>query len=213
MKENLSCDECERELTALIDGSLTPSVARVIDRHASSCARCAAALADYRAQVLELQRLPVLAAPAWLEDRVVRRVMGARRYLAAGWQRFGAALGAVSFVLTVALLANLPRLAKGIGLPDPYVWAVSMIDASISGITSLSKWLGNEIAFYVPIARQIWVAMEALGTIPRAAIVSLKTPEVQIAGAILITLGLALYIMLRPSRRNEGSVGHGCLSL
>jgi len=213
MKENLSCEECEGELTALIDGSLTPSVSRVVERHALACARCGAALADYRAQVVELRRMPLLAAPAWLEDRVVRGVLGARGFLAAGWQRFGAALGAVSFVFTVALLANLPRLAKGLGLPDPYVWIVSMIDASLSGMTSFSKWLGNEIAFYVPIARQIWVAMEALGTIPRAAIVFLKTPEAQIAGAILVTLGLALYIMLRPSRRNEGSVGHGCLSL
>jgi anti-sigma factor RsiW len=213
MKENLSCDECERELTALIDGSVTPSVARVIERHASSCARCAAALADYRAQVLELQRMPLLAAPAWLEDRVVRRVMGARGFLAAGWQRFGAALGAVSFVLTVALLANLPRLAKAVGAPAPSIWIVSLMDGLISGATWVSKWLANELAFYEPIARQIWLAVQSLKSIPRAAIVSLKTPEVQIAGAILITLGLALYILLRPSRHREGSVGHVCLSL
>ena len=76
-----------------------------------------------------------------------------------------------------------------------------------------SAWLANEIAFYVPLGRQLWLATQALGTIPRAAIVMLRTPEVQVAGALLITLGLALYILLRPSRRHEGSVGHVCLSL
>jgi len=90
---------------------------------------------------------------------------------------------------------------------------VAALKGAISGITSASKWLGNEVAFYVPLARQILAAMEALRSIPRAALVSLKTPEVQVVGAILITLGLALYIMLRPSRRHEGSVGHVCLSL
>jgi hypothetical protein len=213
MKENLSCEACERELIALIDGTLTPSVARVIENHAASCASCGSALRDYSRQSLRLRRMALLPAPASLEDRVVREVLGARGFLVQGWQRFGAALGAVSFALTVALLVNLPRVARALGLPDPYVWLVSAIDASISGITAASKWLGNEIAFYVPIAGQIGVALGALKTIPRAAIVSLRTPEVQVTGAVLITLGLALYLMLRPSRRHEGSVGHVCLSL
>ncbi|TMQ60868.1 MAG: hypothetical protein E6K76_00480 [Candidatus Eisenbacteria bacterium] len=213
MKENLSCDACEREIIALIDGLLTPSVAQVVERHAASCARCGETLAVYRAQALLLQRMPLLTAPAWLEDRVVRGVVGAHGFLAAGWQRFGAALGAVSFVLTVALLANLGRIAKGVGAPEPSIWIVSLMDGLISGVTWISKRLANEIAFYEPIARQIWLALQSLKSIPRAAIVSLKTPEVQVAGAVLITLGLALSIMLRPSRRREGSVGHVCLSL
>ena len=119
----------------------------------------------------------------------------------------------MSFALTVGILFNLSRIARALGVPDPYVWVVSAVDASITGMISASKWLGNEIAFYVPLANQVWLALQALKTIPRAVLVSLKTPEVQVAGAILITLGLALYIMLRPSRRNEGSVGHVCLSL
>ena len=213
MKENLSCEACERELVALIDGTLTPSVARVIEGHAATCASCGDALRDFRLQSLRLRRLALVAAPASLENRVMREVLGVRGFLPARWQRFGAALGAVSFALTVGIIANLSRIAGALGLPDPYVWIVSAIDASITGMTSASKWLANEIAFYVPLMNQIWIALQALKTIPRAVIVSLKTPEVQVAGAILITLGLALYIMLRPSRRNEGSVGHVCLSL
>ncbi|HMI30886.1 MAG TPA: zf-HC2 domain-containing protein [Candidatus Limnocylindrales bacterium] len=213
MKENLSCDACERELIALIDGTLTPSVSNVVESHAESCERCGTSLAVHRALALRLRGMPLMRAPASLEDRVVREVMGARGFLVAGWQRFGAAVGALSFVLTVALLANLTRIADALRIPDPFVWVVSAIDNSISALTAASKWLGNEIAFYEPLARQLWLAMQALKTLPRAAIVSLRTPEVQVAGAIFITLGLALYILLRPSRRHEGSVGHVCLSL
>jgi anti-sigma factor RsiW len=213
MKENLNCESCERELVALIDGTLTPSVARVIESHAASCASCGAILEDFRRQSLRLRQMPLLAAPAFLEDRIVRRMLGARGFLNTGLQRFGAALGATSFALTVVLITNLTRIATALGIPDPYVWIVSAVHSTTSALTSGSKWLGNEIAFYVPLMRQLWLATHALKTIPRAAIVSLRTPEVQVAGAILITLGLALYILLRPSRRHEGSVGHVCLSL
>jgi putative zinc finger protein len=212
MKENLSCEACERELLALIDGTLTPSVARVIEGHAASCASCGAALEEYRRQTLRLRSMPLLPAPAFLEERILREVLGARRFLGAGWQRLGAAIGAVSFALTVVLLTNLARLASTLGLPDPYVWIVSAVDHSISTVTAGFKWLASEIAFYVPLARQLWLATQALKPIPRAAIVLLRTPEVQVAGALLITLGLALYILLRPSR-HERSVGHVCLSL
>lgn len=213
MKENLSCEACERELLALIDGTLTPSVARVVEGHAASCASCGSALEDFRRQSLRLRGMPLLAAPAFLEERVLREVLGARGFLPVGWQRFGAALGAVSFALTVVLVANLTRIAQAFGIPDPYVWIVSAVGASTSALTSGCKWLAGEIAFYVPLARQLWLAAQALRTIPRAALVSLRTPEVQVAGAVLVTLGFALFIVLKPSRRHEGSVGHVCLSL
>src|SRR4051812_10523096 len=116
MKENLSCETCEPELLALIDGTLTKAVARVVEEHAASCASCGRALQIYRFQAQQLSRMPLLQAPAGLEDRVVRQVLGARRFLNAGWQRIGAAAGAVSFALSVALLANLPRLAQALGI-------------------------------------------------------------------------------------------------
>ncbi len=213
MKENLSCEACTRELIAFLDGTLTPSVARVVEGHARSCASCGLALEIYRMQADRLRRMSLLPAPPGLEDRVLRQVLGARRFLNAGWQRIGAATGAVSFALSVVLLANLGRLTKALGMPDPYVGLVSALDHSIATITTGSKWLGEEIAIYVPLVRQLWLATQALGTIPRAAIVMLRTPEVQVAGALLITLGLALFLLLRPSRRHEGSVGHVCLSL
>lgn len=213
MKENLTCESCEPELLALIDGTLTPAVARVVEEHAAACASCGRTLEIYRFQTQRLRVLPLLGVPAGLEDRVVRQVLGARRFLNKGWQRIGAATGVVSFALSVVLLANLPRLAKALGIPDPYVWIVSALDRSIATVTDGSKWLASEIVIYVPLARQLWLATQALGTLPRAALVMLRTPEVQVTGALFITLGLALFILLRPSRRHEGSVGHVCLSL
>jgi len=211
VKENLSCEACERELIALIDGALTPAVARVVERHAESCARCGAALRDYRALASRLQALPLLAPPPGLEDRIVRKTLGPR-FLRTGWQRLGAAGAAVSFVLSIGLVANLGRIARALGVPDPSVSFAAGIDVLLTGAASASKWLANEVVFYVPIARQIWVAVESLKSVPRVALVALRAPEVQLAGAILVTLGLALYLMLRPSR-HERSVGHVCLSL
>jgi anti-sigma factor RsiW len=213
VKENLSCEACERELIALIDGVLTPAVARVIEWHVKSCPRCRAAIGDYRAVAVRLQAMSLLMPPLGLEDRVVRETQGARRFLGAAWQRFGAGLAAASFALTVALLANLPRLTRPLGLPDPSAWALPALDSFIRAATSLSKGIANEVTFYEPIARQVWIAAQSLKSIPRAVLVSLRTPEVQVAGAIVITLGLALYLALRPSRSHERGVGHVCLSL
>ena len=213
MKENLSCEACTRELIAFLDGTLTPSVARVVEGHARTCATCGLALEIYRMQADRLRRMSLLPTPPGLEDRVMRQMLGARRFLNAGWQRIGAATGAVSFALSVGLLANLGRIARALGIPDPYVGLASVLDHSIATISTGMKWLGEEIAIYVPLVRQLWLATQALETIPRAAIVTLRTPEAQVAGALLITLGLALFILLRPSRRHEGSVGHVCLSL
>jgi anti-sigma factor RsiW len=213
MKENLSCEDCERELIALIDGTLTPAVARVVENHAASCDACGRSLRIYRFQSQRLRVLPLMAAPAGLEDAVVRQVLGVRRFLNWGWQQVGAAAGAVSFALSIALLVNLPRLASALGIPNPYVWIVSALDQSVTTLTQGSKWLASEAAVYVPLVRQLWLATQALGTIPRAAVVMLRTPEVQVAGAVLITVGFLLYFWFKPSRRHEGSVGHVCLSL
>jgi len=213
VKENLTCEACERELIAYLDGALTPSVARGVERHVGACARCAAAADDYRTLAAQLRTMPLLASPADLEERVLRRMLGSRRVISTGWQRFGAGLAAASFALTVALLAYLPRLLGGIHLSGGSNWAVSGLDLTIRSLTGLSKWLAAEVTFYEPITRQIWVAAQSLKTVPRVALVTLRTPEAQVAGAILLTLGFALYMMLRPSRSHEGSVGHVCLSL
>ena len=213
MKENLSCEDCERELIALIDGTLTPAVARVVENHAASCESCGRSLQIYRFQAGRLRMLSLMAAPAGLEDAVVRQVLGVRRFLRWGWQRIGAAAGAISFALSIALLVNLSRVTSALGVPDPYVWIVSALDHSITTLTNGSKWLASEVTVYVPLVRQLWLATQALGTIPRAALILLRTPEVQVAGVVLITLALALFFRFNPFRRHEGSVGHVCLSL
>jgi anti-sigma factor RsiW len=45
----MTCDEAEILLHALIDGELDAGHAREVEEHVAGCARCAAALADYRA--------------------------------------------------------------------------------------------------------------------------------------------------------------------
>jgi predicted anti-sigma-YlaC factor YlaD len=213
VKENLTCEACERELIAYLDGALTPSVARVIERHVISCARCAATADDYRALASQLRAMPLLPAPEGLELRVVREMRGPRRILSAGWQRLGAGLAAASFAVTVGLLAYLPRLLGRANPLEHSNWALSGLDATIQSLTGFSKWLAAEVTFYEPVARQIWIAAQSLKSVPRVALVALRTPEAQVACALLITLGIALYMMLRPSRSHEGSVGHVCLSL
>jgi hypothetical protein len=69
------------------------------------------------------------------------------------------------------------------------------------------------VTFYEPLARQVWTAVSALGALPRAALVTLRTTEAQLMVAVAITLGVALYLALRPSRTREGGIGHACLSL
>src|SRR5947207_13621114 len=167
MKENLSCEACQREMVAFIDGALTPSVARVIEGHAASCASCARALRQFRSQALLFRKMELVSVPASLESRVIRELRAARGFLNAGWQRVSAGLGAVSFVLLVGILANLSRIASGLGLPDPYVWLVSGIDRSISGVTSMLKWVAGAITVSVPLLNQIWIAVQALRTLPR----------------------------------------------
>ena len=212
MKSNLICADCERELTAYLDGALSPAVGRVIEQHIAGCARCRAALEDYRWIGRGIATLPVLAPPAWLEERVLRRTLGPR-YALRGWRGAGALAGALAFAASVGLIANLPRISRQLGLGDPTTWPLSVLRGTVDALATLPKRFALDVAFYEPIARQIVVAFHALEAIPRAALLALRAPEIQAAGVIALTLGLALYRVLRTSRSHERGVGHACLSL
>lgn len=212
MKTNLSCDACERELTAYVDGELHRAVARVIEDHVASCARCAASLALHRAIAAHASRLPALEAPAWLEQRVVRAVTRPAR-LRALWTRGAAIAASISFAITVGGIAFWPRLAAALGIPDPATWLLRAMESGIDFATLAPKRLAMDLAFYEPIARQVWVAVRALSDIPRVVFLALGTPEAQWTGAALLTLGVAIWWFLRPSRTREGGIGHACLAL
>ena len=83
----------------------------------------------------------------------------------------------------------------------------------LDGIISTAKHLAVDATFYGPFARHVWLAVSALETLPRVALLALRTSEAQIMVAVAITLGVALYLALRPSRTREGGIGHACLSL
>jgi hypothetical protein len=212
VKANLTCDACERELVAYADGALHSAVARVMEQHLADCARCTATLELHRAIARRLATLPGIPVPADLERRVLHAVAGPDR-AKARWARFGAAALAASFAATVGGLVFWPKIAKQWGLPDPASALVRGLDTGVEGLIAIPKRIAVDLAFYEPIARQFLRSMEALATIPRAVFVSLRSPEAQATGLVLLTLGVALYLLLRPTRRQEGGIGHACLAL
>jgi anti-sigma factor RsiW len=212
VKTNISCDDCERELAAYLDGELTEAVARVLESHIHACALCGSRLEAYRAISTRLAELPDIAVPAWLEGRVIHGATAKERARRL-WRRGLAAGVAVSFAGGVGVVAILPRLAKAWGLPDPATWPLGVLNGMVGGVVSVSKGLARDAAFYSPILHQVWQAILALESVPRAALLTLRTSEAQMVGAILITLGGAIYFALRPSRTHERGIGHACLSL
>lgn len=212
MKTNLNCETCEPELIAYRDGALHPAVARAMEAHLDTCRSCRAKLQAYDAIAVRLAELPVIAAPAWLEARVLSAVTGrtrAKRIFSRGL----AAAGAISFALTVGVVAALPAIAKQWGLPDPTTWPLVAVRALLDGIVALTKGAALEAAVWEPIARRLVTAIQTLEAVPRALWITVQTPQAQGALVVTITLGVALFFVLRPSRTREGGVGHACLSL
>lgn len=212
MKSNLTCDDCRTELVAFLDGALTPAVARVIEQHVEGCPSCRIALEEHRFLAARLAELPELDAPRWLEGRVVRRAMGARWYWT-GWRRAGALAASLSFAGSIALLVSLPRLLHVGPVARALAGLTPALGSALSSFIAWPKRFAFDVAFYQPIAHQIWSALQALGAIPRVALVLLRQPETQTTLAIAVSLGLAMYFVLRPSRSHERGVGHAFYSL
>ncbi|HJW15037.1 MAG TPA: zf-HC2 domain-containing protein [Thermoanaerobaculia bacterium] len=212
MKANLTCDACERELVAYADGALHSAVARVMEQHLAGCARCRASLELHRAIARRVATLPGIPVPVGLENRVLHAVTAPER-AKVFWSRFGAGALAASFAATVGALVFWPKIAKEWGLPDPASALVRALDAGVEGLVAIPKRIAVDLAFYEPIARQFLRSMEALAAIPHAVFVSLRSQEAMATGLVLLTLGVALYLLLRPTRRQEGGIGHACLAL
>jgi putative zinc finger protein len=212
VKSNLTCDDCRAELVAYLDGALTPAVARVIEQHVEGCRACQAALEEHRFLAARLADLPELDPPRWLEGRVVRRAMGARWYWT-GWRRAGALAASLSFAGSVALLTSLPRLVHLEPVARVLGGITPALGSALSSIITWPKRFAFDVAFYQPIAHQVWSALQALGAIPRVVLVLLRQPETLTALAIAVSLGLAMYFVLRPSRSHERGVGHAFYSL
>jgi len=211
VKINLTCADCRDELSALLDGAIHPAVAKAIQGHVDACPDCSARLEAYRRIAASARRLPSIEAPAWLEERVLRAVTRPERVRQL-WRRTGALALAASFAIMAGLLAIYPKLAAQFGLPMPGTALSHGLSGLVGLLVSVPKQIAAEIAFYSPLARQVWGALHTLGALPRAALVVLQSPEAQISGVFLLTLGVAIYWVLRPSR-NERGIGHACLAL
>jgi len=212
VRTNLTCDACERELGAYLDGALHPAVAGALESHLDSCRGCRLKLEAYRAIEARLVELPEIEAPSWLESRILDAVVRQPRRERL-WSRGLAAAAALGFACLVGAIAFLPQLAKEWGLPDPAHWPFLALRGALNGIVIFAKRLALDLTFYEPIARQIWASLRALEALPRAALLTLRTPEAETVCAIVLTLGVAFYFALRPSRTRTGGVGHVCLSL
>lgn len=213
MKSNLNCDDCRNELSAYLDGALVLAVARVIAQHVEGCARCRATLGTYRAIATRLAAMPELPVPRRLEEAVVRRALGPR-YLVTGWRRLGAAAATLLFAAGVAAVASLPRVLRWEPVADATTWLTAQLGQAFEALAAVPKRLAFDVAFYQPILSHVWNALQALGHLPRAALLLLRQPEAQTtAVALAVTLGLAIYFVLRPSRSQERGVGHACFSL
>ena len=212
MRTNLTCESCQKELPALVDGEIHSAVGRALLAHVESCADCRARLEGHRAIAALYRRLPSIEAPAWLEDRVVRAVFRPER-VRARLRGISAAALAASFVVTVGLLALYPRLVAQFGLPSAASAIARFIGGAVDVLTTVPKQLANEVAFYFPMVRQVGLAFQSLAALPKAALLVLQSPDVQLAGVLLLTLGAAIYWILRPSRTHERGIGHACLAL
>jgi anti-sigma factor RsiW len=212
VKSNLNCDDCRAELVAYLDGALTAAVARVIEQHVEGCPDCRADLEVHRALSARLGEVAELPPPRWLEGRVVRRALGPRYYWT-GWRRVGALAASLSFAGSVGLLLSLPRLLHLGPVAGAAQWLTSALGQVLSSVAAAPKRIAVDVTFYQPIAHQVWSSLQALGTLPRVALVLLRQPEIQSALAIALFLGLAIYFVLRPSRSQERGVGHACFSL
>jgi Putative zinc-finger len=213
VKINLTCETCEPEITAYRDGALHPAVARAMEAHLGSCRSCSARLQAYEEIAARLAELPTIEAPAWLEARVLSAVGGRARAKRVFSRGALAAAGALSFALTIGLVSALPGLARQWGLPDPTTWPLVAARGLLDGVVALTKGVALEATLWEPIARRIWTAVQSLGAVWRALWTTLQTQEAQLALVAAVTLSVALYLVLRPSRTREGGVGHACLSL
>jgi hypothetical protein len=212
VRTNLTCEACRAELPALVDGELHAAVARALLSHVESCATCRARLEEHRAIAALSRRLPSIEAPAWLEDHVVRAVLRPA-LVRARLRGISAAALAASFVVTVGLLAFYPRIAAQFGLPSVASAIARFIGGAVDIAITVPKQLANELTFYGPLTRQLWIAFQSLAALPKAALLVLQSPDVQMAGVLLLTLGAAIYWILRPSRSHERGIGHACLAL
>ena len=102
-------DEAEVMLHALLDGELDAGHARTVEAHVAQCARCAAALRDFRSMRGAIAAAPMAySAPASLRGKLDRAFPSASRLTRRGMLRgfgAGAALGAIAASgLTVLVL-------------------------------------------------------------------------------------------------------------
>ena len=79
--------EIRRNLSAYLDGAVSPDEKAQIEEHLASCGVCRGALADLERTVGHLKSLPDVEPPPWMTAKIMARVREAAEKKPAFWQR------------------------------------------------------------------------------------------------------------------------------
>jgi hypothetical protein len=106
-ERRVPCQEIEDQLSAYVDGELSPQEIRVVEVHLADCPRCASILEELRAMVRSAGSLPSLKAPDGLRDRILEQVRAEGAPVAPRVRPFWFRIGAVSAAAGLLLVASL----------------------------------------------------------------------------------------------------------
>ncbi len=129
----ISCEEIRENLSAWLDGELSPEMAAVIENHVAECQSCKALASDLRAVSGLLSNLPHRGAPSGLSEDIVGRLE--RRVLLADLDE---PQGIAPHVTDRGLARRRPSLW-------PRVVAVAACVALIAGIAALQMRGGEDV--------------------------------------------------------------------
>jgi hypothetical protein len=85
--------EIRRQLSAYLDGEVSPAQRVEIDAHLADCPRCRAALAELERTIGHIRNLPRVEAPPWLAAKTMARVREVAETRSSLWQRLFFPLG------------------------------------------------------------------------------------------------------------------------
>src|SRR6266481_5237218 len=114
-----ACQDIQAELSAYVDGELSPPQRAVVEAHLASCPHCQQELAELKTLVLGVAALPKLEpAPRFLAD-VRRKIAGGEKPEPMTWQEYLFRPFWLKVPLGVAALVAIAAFVTRLGQPMP----------------------------------------------------------------------------------------------